>query len=142
MRARTNDRTGRGPSRHRPGTWKTMGVRAMQLAVSMLAGLVAGVALFLLTRRHPGAAMWTALVLGVVGTTLFFATINGWFLPSLGRLGALGIGLLSGIATALAVGCLLRGERRPLNWVTALVSAPPAIFLLVFGIAEVLGPSH
>jgi len=114
----------------------------MQLAVSMLAGLIVGVALFLLTRKHAGIAMWTALVLGVVGSVLFLGTINGLFLPELGRFGAVGIGLLSGVATALAVGCVLRGERRPLNWVAVAVSAPPLLFLLVFGIAEVLGPSH
>jgi hypothetical protein len=114
----------------------------MQLALSMVVGLIVGVALFLLTRKHAVAAMWTALVLGVIGSVLFVTTINGWFLPELGRFGAVGIGILSGIATALAVGCLLRGERRPLNWVALAVSAPPMLFLLVFGIAEILGPSH
>ena len=114
----------------------------MQLALSMVVGLIVGVALFLLTRKHAVAAMWTALVLGVIGSVLFVTTINGWFLPELGRFGAVGIGMLSGIATALAVGCLLRGERRPLNWVALAVSAPPVLFLLVFGIAEILGPSH
>jgi uncharacterized membrane protein YeaQ/YmgE (transglycosylase-associated protein family) len=114
----------------------------MQLAVSMLAGLIVGVVLFLLTRKRPGVAMWTAIVLGVIGSVLFLGTINGLFLPEMGRLGAVGLGLLSGVATALAVGCLLRGERRPLNWVAVAVSAPPVLFLVVFGIAEVLGPSH
>lgn len=114
----------------------------MQLAVSMLAGLVVGVGLFLFTRKRPVVALWTALVLGIIGSVLFLATISGWFLPELGRLGAIGIGLLSGVATALAAGCVLRGERRPLNWVALAVSAPPLLFLLVFGVAEVLGPSH
>lgn len=114
----------------------------MQIAASMLVGLVVGVGLFLMTRKHAIAAMWTALVFGVAGSVLFLGTINGWFLPELGRFGAIGIGLLSGIATALAVGCVLRGERRPLNWVAVAVSAPPVLFLLVFGIAEVLGPAH
>lgn len=114
----------------------------MQLSLFMLVGLIVGVALFRLMRERPIAAMWTAIVLGVIGTVLFVATISGWFLPELGRFGAVGIGILSGIATALAVGCLLRGERRPLNWVALAVSAPPVLFLLVFGIAEILGPSH
>lgn len=114
----------------------------MQLAVSMLAGLIVGVGLFLLTRKRPVVAMWTAFVLGVIGSILFLGTINGWFLPELGRFGIIGIGLLSGVATALAVGCVLRGERRPLNWVALAVSAPPLLFLLVFGVAEILGPSH
>ena len=114
----------------------------MQLAVSMLAGLIVGVVLFLLTRKHAVVAAWTAIALGVIGSVLFLATINGWFLPELGRIGLIGIGLLSGVATALAVGCVLRGGRRPLNWVAVAVSAPPVRFMIVFGIAELLGPSH
>jgi hypothetical protein len=114
----------------------------MQIAASMLVGLVVGVGLFLLTRKRAAAAMWTALVLGSTGSVLFLGATSGWLLPELGRFGAIGIGLLSGVATALAVGCVLRGERRPLNWVAVAVSAPPVIFLLVFGIAEVLGPAH
>lgn len=114
----------------------------MQLTVSMLAGLVVGVVLFLLTRKHANTAMWTALVLGVIGSVLFLGTMSGWFLPDLGRFGAIGIGLISGIATTLAVGCVLRGERRPLNWVAVAVSVPPVLFLPVFSIAELLGPSH
>lgn len=55
---------------------------------------------------------------------------------------ASGIGLLSGVATALAVGCLARGERRLVNWAALVVSAPPVLFLIVFGIAEILGPPH
>ena len=114
----------------------------MQLTVSILLGLIVGAALFLLTRKHPAAAMWTALVLGGIGSVLFLGTTTGWFLPELGRFGAIGIGLLSGLATALAVGCVLRGERRPLNWIAVAVSAPPVLFLIVFGIAEVFGPRH
>ncbi len=114
----------------------------MQLALSMLVGLAVGVGLFMATRKHAGIAMWTAIVLGAIGSTLFLASINGWFLPDLGRFGIIGIGLLSGIATTLAVGCVLRGERRPLNWVAVAVAAPPVLFLLVFGIAEALGPPH
>lgn len=114
----------------------------MQLALSMLAGLIVGVALFLLTRKSPAVAMWTALVLGVIGSVLFAGTISGWFLPELGRFGAIGIGLVSGIATALALGCVFRGERRPLNWLAVALSAPPVLFLIVFGIAELLGPPH
>ena len=114
----------------------------MQLAASMFGGIVAGVILFLVTRKNASNAKWIALALGVTGSSLFVLTINGWFLPGLGRLGAVGIGLLSGVATTLAVACVLRGERRALNWVAVAVSAPPVLFLLVFGIAEVLGPSH
>lgn len=114
----------------------------MQIAVSMLAGLIVGVVLYLLTRRRAAVAMWMALVLGSAGSVLFLGSINGWFLPELGRFGAIGIGLLSGIATALAAGCILRGERRSLNWVALLVSAPPVLFLIVFGIGELLGPAH
>lgn len=114
----------------------------MQLSLFILVGLIAGVALFRLMRGRPIAAMWTAIVLGVIGTVLFVATISGWFLPELGRFGAVGIGLLSGIATALALGCVLRGERRPLNWVALAVSAPPVLFLLFFGIAHLFGPGH
>lgn len=117
-------------------------VRIMLTALSMMAGLVAGVVLFLVTRKHADAAMWTALVLGVVGSVLFVGTINGWFLPEAGMFQAVGIGLMSGVATALAAGCLLRGERRPLNWVALAVSIPPLLFLAVFGIAELIGPSH
>ncbi len=114
----------------------------MQVAVSMVAGLGVGVVLYLMTRGRPAVAMWLALVLGIAGSVLFLGSINGWFLPDLGRFGAIGIGLLSGVATALAVGCLIRGERRPLNWVALLFSAPPVLFLIVFGIGELLGPSH
>ena len=114
----------------------------MQVTVSMLVGLIVGVVLYLATRKHPDVAVWIAVVLGIAGTVLLVGSINGWLLPDLGRLGAIGIGLLSGIATVLAVGCLLRGERRPLNWVALLVSALPVIFLVVFGIGELLGPSH
>lgn len=114
----------------------------MQIAVSVLAGLVVGVVLYLNTRRRAAVAMWMAIVLGIAGSLLFLGSINGWFLPDLGRLGAIGIGLLSGIATTLAVGCIVRGERRPLNWVALLVAAPPVLFLIVFGIGELLGPPH
>lgn len=114
----------------------------MVLSLSIVAGLVVGGALFLLTRKHADSAVWTALVLGMIGSVLFLGTINGWFLPEAGRFQAIGIGLLSGVATALAAGCLVRGERRPLNWVALAVSAPPVLFLIVFGIGELLGPSH
>jgi hypothetical protein len=114
----------------------------MQLALSMLVGLVVGGAVLLLTRKHAVTAVWTALVLGVIGSVLFLGTISGWFLPELGRLGVVGIGLVCGVATAVALGCLLRGERRPLNWVALAVSAPPLLFLAIFGIAELLGPPH
>ena len=118
------------------------GVRIMQVALSMLAGLVVGVVLFLLTRKHANVAMWTALVLGVIGSVLFMGTINGWFLPEAGRFQAIGIGLLSGVAAVLAAGCLLRGERRPLNWIALLVSAPPVLFMIIFGLGELFGPAH
>lgn len=114
----------------------------MRIAVSMIVGLLVGAGLFLLTRKNAAAAAWTALVLGLIGTATFVGTISGWFLPEAGMFQAIGIGLLSGIATALAVGCLLRGERRPLNWLAAAVSAPPVLFLVVFGIAELVGPAH
>jgi len=114
----------------------------MQMTVAMLVGLLVGGAVFFATRRHPTAAAYTALTLGVLGSALFITTINGWFLPDLGRFGMIGIGLLSGIATTLAVGCLVRGERKPINWVALAFAAPPVLFLIVFGIAELLGPSH
>lgn len=114
----------------------------MQVAASMLVGLIVGVALYLVTRKHAGVAMWIALVLGVAGTVLLLGSINGWLLPDLGRFGAIGIGLLSGIATVLAVGCILHGERRVLYWVALLASVPPVLFLVVFGIGELLGPPH
>lgn len=114
----------------------------MQIAVSVLAGLIVGFVLYFVTRKRATVAMWLALVLGAVGDVLLVGSINGWLLPDLGRLGAIGIGLLSGIATVLAVGCVVRGERRPLNWVAVLVSVPPVLFLIVFGIGELLGPPH
>jgi hypothetical protein len=55
---------------------------------------------------------------------------------------AAGVGLLSGIATALAVGCLVRGERRLINWLALAVSAPPVLFLIIFGIGNLLGPGY
>lgn len=114
----------------------------MQVAVSMLLGLSVGVVLYLLTRGRGAVAMRLAIVLGISGSALLLGSINGWLLPDLGRFGAIAIGMLSGIAFALALGCILRGERRPLNWVALLVSAPPVLFLIVFGVAELLGPPH
>lgn len=114
----------------------------MQFALSMIVGSAVGSALFLATRRHSVATVSIALVLGVVGSAVLLFSLGGWILPDLGRSGVIGIGLLSGVATVLAVGALLRGERRPLNWIAALVSVPPVLFLIVFGVAELLGPAH
>lgn len=114
----------------------------MMIGVSMVAGLLAGVALFLATRKHAVAAAWTALVMGVVGSALFVAILNEWIWPRAGMFHAIAIGLFTGVATALAVGCLVRGERKPVNWAGLAVSAPPVLFLIVFGIAELLGPAH
>ena len=114
----------------------------MQVAVSLFVGLIVGVVLYLVTRRQANLAMWIALVLGVVAAVLLVGSINGWLLPDAGRFGAIGMGLLSGIATILAVGCIARGERKPLNWVALFVSALPVLFLIVFGLGELLGPPH
>lgn len=111
----------------------------MQIAVSMLVGLLVGAALFLATRKRAAAAVWIALVLGVIGSVLFVLIINGWFLPEAGMFEATGIGILTGIATALAAGCLIRGERRLINWIALVVSAPPVLFLIVFGLAHLFG---
>lgn len=114
----------------------------MQLAVSMIIGVSAGAVLFSLLRVRPSAMAWTALVMGLLGSALFIASISGWALPELGRFGIIGIGMISGIATALAVGSLMRGERHAQNWAALAVSAPPLLFMLVFGIAELIGPRH
>lgn len=114
----------------------------MQLSLSMLVGLVAGAGIFLVIGTHARTAMWAALVLAVIGGAAFLLTINGGFIPQLGRAGIVGVGLLSGIATSLAAGCVVKGERRPLNWVVLALAAAPVLFLLVFGVAELLGPPH
>ena len=113
----------------------------MLVTVSLLVGLlVGGVVLFFLTRKHAAVAVWTALALGIVGSVLLLGILNVWFLPRAGALEAVGTGLLSGIATALAVGCLVRGERKPINWIALAAAAPPVLFLIVFGIGELLFP--
>lgn len=50
----------------------------MLLAVSMLAGLLVGVVVFLLTRKHAAMAAWTALVLGIAGSVMFLGIMTGW----------------------------------------------------------------
>lgn len=114
----------------------------MAIGVSMVVGLVAGTALFLATRKHAAAAAWSALVMGVVGSTLFVAILNEWIWPRAGLFHAVAIGIFTGVATALAIGCLVRGERKPLNWIALAASAPPVLFLIIFGIGEILGPAH
>jgi len=114
----------------------------MVIGVSMVVGLLAGVVLFFATRKHAVAAVWSAIVMGVFGSALFVAILNEWIWPRAGMFHAIGIGLFTGVATALAIGGLVRGERRPLNWIALAVSAPPVLFLIVFGIGELLGPAH
>lgn len=114
----------------------------MLTTVSMFVGLVVGVALIALTRKNPTAAVWIALVLGAIALIVLVGALSGWILPQMGLFGAMSIALLSGVATALALGCIIRGERTPLNWIALVVSAPPVLFLVVFGIGELLGPPH
>lgn len=113
----------------------------MRVTVSLLAGLlIGGTPLYSVTRRRPAAAAWTAIVLGVIAIVLLLGILNAWFLPRAGALEAAATGLLSGIATALAVGCLVRGERKPINWLALVVALPPVLFLVIFGLGELLYP--
>lgn len=114
----------------------------MLTTVSMIVGVLVGVALIVLTRKSPTAAVRIALVLGAGALIVLVGALSGWILPELGLFGALSIALMSGVATALALGCIIRGERTPLNWIALVVSAPPVLFLVVFGIGELLGPPH
>ncbi|MDX9953254.1 MAG: hypothetical protein RBT75_04125 [Anaerolineae bacterium] len=45
-------------------------------------------------------------------------------------------------AAALALHCLLAGQRRPLNWMALIVSLQPLLFLIIFGLGHLLGPAH
>lgn len=94
------------------------------------------------SRKPVGAATWTAIVLGITGSVLLIGILNSWFLPEAGMSAAILIGLLTAAACALAVVGLVRGERRPLNWIALAVSAPPLLFLIMFGLGEFLGPAH
>lgn len=94
----------------------------MQVAVSMLLGLSVGVVLYLLTRGRGAVAMRLAIVLGISGSALLLGSINGWLLPDLGRFGASAIGMFSGIASALALGCILGGDAP-----AAQLSGPPRL---------------
>lgn len=113
----------------------------MQMTVSLLVGLlIGGTVLYSATRKRPAVAVWSAIVLGVVAIVLLLGILNVWFLPRAGALEAGATGLLSGIATALAIGCLARGERKPVNWLALAVALPPVLFLVVFGLGELLYP--
>ena len=114
----------------------------MVIGVSMVVGLLAGVVLFFATRKHAVAAVWSALIMGVVGSALFIAILNEWIWPRAGIFHAVGIGLFTGVATALAIGCLVRGERKLINWIALAVSAPAVLFLIVFGIGNLLSPAY
>ena len=114
----------------------------MQMAFSMFVGVVLGIVLLSLTRNRAVAAVWTALVLGAIADVLFVAFMAGPFIPQLGRFGIIGVGLLAGVAALLSVGLVLRGDRKALNWVALVVGIPPVLFMLVFGIAEIVGPRH
>ena len=112
-------------------------------AVLPLVGYVLiGIALFVVLRKHALASMWAALVLGGAADVLLLGILNGWFLPEAGMSHAIRIAILSGIATLFAIGCLLRGKRRPLNWVALVVSVPAMLFLVVFGLGELLGSAQ
>lgn len=113
----------------------------MQMTVSLLVGLVLGGAVLLfVTRKNGAVAAWIALVLGAIGTVLLIGIMTGRIWPEAGALHAIGVGLLSGVATMLAAGALLRGERKPLNWIALAAAAPPVLFLIVFGVGELLFP--
>lgn len=114
----------------------------MLTTVSMVVGVVVGVALIALTRKSPKAAVWIALVLGTAALIVLVGTLSGLVLPQMGLFGAMSIALMSGVATALALGCIIRGERTTLNWIALVLSAPPVLFLVVFGVGELLGPPH
>ena len=94
------------------------------------------------SRKPVGAATWTAIGLGITGSVLLLGILNSWFLPEAGMSEAIGIAFLTAIASTLAVVALLRDRRQPLNWVALLVSAPPLLFLIAFGLGELFGPPH
>lgn len=94
------------------------------------------------SRKSTGAATWIAIILGLSGSVLLLGILNSWFLPRAGMVEALLIGTLTAVACALAIAALIRGERRPLNWIALAVSVPPALFLAVFGLGELFGPAH
>lgn len=114
----------------------------MQLTLFTVMGLGTGALLFTATRKHAVAAARVALTLGLVGSLVFLGSINGWLLPDLGRMGMVVVGVLSGAATALSVGCLVNGHRERLNWGALAAAVPPIIFLVAIGIGELLGPAH
>jgi len=114
----------------------------MLVSVAMLAGLlIGGVVVYVATQKHAAAAVWTALAMGVVADVVLLGMLNEWFLPRAGMFEAVGVALLSGIATALAIGCLVRGERKALNWVALAFAAPPVIFLVIFGLGNLFSPA-
>lgn len=112
------------------------------IILPFLGYLVVGVALFIVLRKHPVAATVVAIVLGVLASGLLLGILNEVFLPEAGLFHALIIALLAAVAVALALRCLLAGHRRPLNWIALILSLPPLLFLIIFGLGELLGPAH
>jgi len=94
------------------------------------------------SRGATTVAPWFGIVLGATASVLLLGIVNEWFLPEAGMLQAILIALVAALATAIAVTALLRNRRSVLNWVALAVSAPPLLFLVVFGLGEILGPSH
>jgi hypothetical protein len=88
----------------------------MQMTVSLLVGLLIGrTVLYSVTRKRPTVAVWAAILLRAVAIVLPLRILDVWFLPRADALEAGATGLLSGIATALAIGCLVRGEHKPIS---------------------------
>jgi len=114
----------------------------LRIVLPFLGYLVVGIVLFIGLRKHALAATVVAIVLGVLASGLLLGILNEVFLPEAGMFQALIIALLAALAAALALRCLLEGPRRPLNWIALILSLPPLLFLIIFGLGELLGPAH
>ena len=114
-------------------------VVAVQMVFSIVFGIVLGTAVLFVLWDKPAAASWTAIVLGAAGA----AMIVGGLVPGgldFGRAGALFAGTLPAVGLILAIGALVRGERRVINWVALALPALPLAFWLAFFVGELMYP--
>ena len=111
----------------------------MQMTVAMVAGVVVGIVVAIALKKVPTVAAWVALVFGTFGLLI---TAGGFFpgFPELGRAGILLMGLLPVIGLVVALSCVLRGERKALNWAALIVAAVPVGFWIFFFVAELISP--
>jgi len=120
----------------------------MVASIALVLGLVIGVVVLLVAGRaasrheaRPGKTTtlgWSALWLGLVASLA--GVLMMWKVPVFSDSRS-SIALASA-AMVVAVGAVIKGDRRWPTWVGLVAGLVPALFWIVFFVAELVGPAH